>query len=226
MLMGKQVLIIEDNEELQGILADFLEMKGADVDFSDNGELGLQLALEASFDVIILDVMLPKLDGMEVAKRLREQGCSTPILMLTALDGKQDLLDGFGHGVDDFVTKPFDFDELEVRLVALIKRHRKEVVETVFRFGQVSIDPTTREVFRERVPLALTPVTFQILLKLVKSAPDIVSRDELIFELWGDNPPDHDVLRSHIYNLRYQLDKPFERPLLITIPKLGFRLEK
>lgn len=226
MLASKQVLIIEDNEELQGILADFLEMKGADVDFADNGELGLKLALDDSFDVIILDVMLPKLDGMAVAKQLREQGCSTPILMLTALDGKQDLLNGFGNGVDDFVTKPFDFDELEVRLVALIKRHRKEVVESVFRFGPVSIDPTTREAFREQVELALTPVTFQILLKLVKSAPDMVSRDELISELWGDNPPDHDVLRSHIYNLRYQLDKPFERPLLITIPKLGFRLEK
>lgn len=224
MLRNKQILVVEDNEELQGIIADFLEMKGADVDFADNGELGLSLALETSFDAIILDVMLPKMDGMEVARNLRVQGCSTPILMLTALDGKQNLLDGFSNGVDDFVTKPFDFDELEVRLTALIKRNRKEVANSMLTFGEVSIDVGAHRAFRQNKELNLMPVTFQILKVLVKAAPDMVTRDALIYELWGDEAPDNDVLRSHIYNLRHALDKPYDRPLLVTVPRAGFRL--
>lgn len=226
MLNNAQVLVVEDNEELQGIIADFLEMQGAEVDFADNGELGLKLALENNFDVIILDVMLPKLDGLEVAKRLREQSCATPILMLTALDGKQSLLDGFSAGVDDFVTKPFDFDELEVRLSALIKRNRKEVALSKVSFGEVTVDLGKRQAYRGESVLNLMPVTFQILTKLVKAAPDMVSRDELIYDLWGNDIPDNDVLRSHIYNLRHALDKPFDRALLVTVPRAGFRLEK
>lgn len=139
-LSGSQILVVEDNEELQGVLADYLEVKGAEADFANNGEMGLNLAMQYDFDAIILDVMMPKKDGMQVAKELREGGCTTPILMLTALNGQTDLLTGFESGVDDFLTKPFQFPELEARLTALIKRYQGKVAETRLSFGDIDID--------------------------------------------------------------------------------------
>ncbi|WP_295893657.1 response regulator transcription factor [uncultured Vibrio sp.] len=225
MLENSRILVVEDNEELQGILADFLEVKGADTDFADNGELGLKLALENEFDAIILDVMMPKKDGMQVAKELRENGCTTPILMLTALNGHEDLINGFGSGVDDFVSKPFQFLELEVRLCALIKRFRGQVAPATLSFGSLEIDEKTMVIKRDGHILATTPVMYQILVELVKAQGELVSRETLIHQLWGDDIPDKDVLRSHIYLLRNTLDKPFKKSMLKTVPKFGFRLE-
>ncbi len=224
MLNNSQILIVEDNDQLRGILGDFLDMKGASVDFADNGELGLKLALENSFDAIILDVMMPKKDGLQVAQQLRENGRNVPILMLTALNGAQDLLNGFEHGIDDYVTKPFQFPELEARLNALIKRFQGKVANSVLRFGDLKIDQSSRQVSREHQLLPMTPVMYQILLKLIKAAPKAVTRDALIYEIWGDNAPDKDMLRSHIYLLRQALDKPFDKPMLVTVPKFGFKL--
>ncbi|MCG7585156.1 response regulator transcription factor [Photobacterium sp. OFAV2-7] len=226
MLTNKQILIVEDNDELQGILADFLEVKGADVDFAANGERGLKLALENEFDAIILDVMMPKKDGLQVARELREQGCTTPILMLTALNGKEDLLNGYLSGIDDFVTKPFDFQELEVRLGAIIKRYRGEVASSIIQFGNLKIDQNSHRITRENVELTVTPVMYQILTMLVKAAPEVVSRETLIHAIWGDDSPDKDLLRGHIYLLRNVLDKPFKKAMLVTVPKFGFRLEE
>ncbi|WP_028025678.1 response regulator transcription factor [Enterovibrio calviensis] len=225
MLEHSRILVVEDNEELQGILADFLEVKGAETDYADNGELGLKLALENTFDAIILDVMMPKKDGMQVAKELRENGCTTPILMLTALNGQEDLINGFGNGVDDFVSKPFQFPELEVRLNALIKRFRGQVAPATLSFGPLEIDEKTKIIKREGRSLAATPIMYQILVELVKAQGELVSRETLIQKLWGEDVPDKDVLRSHIYLLRNMLDKPFKRAMLITVPKFGFRLE-
>ncbi|MCK6264654.1 response regulator transcription factor [Vibrio sp. ZSDE26] len=226
MLENSRILVVEDNEELQGILADFLEVKGAETDFADNGELGLKLALESEFDAIILDVMMPKKDGMQVAKELRENGCTTPILMLTALNGQEDLINGFDNGVDDFVSKPFQFPELEVRLSALIKRFRGQVASATLLFGSLEIDEKTKIIKREGHNLATTPVMYQILVELVKAQGELVTREALIHQLWGDDVPDKDVLRSHIYLLRNTLDKPFKKAMLKTVPKFGFRLEK
>ncbi|CED57782.1 two-component response regulator [Aliivibrio wodanis] len=225
MFTNKRILVIEDNGELQGILADFLEIKGAEVDFAGNGELGLKLALRYGFDAIILDVMLPKKDGMTVAKELRKQGCTTPVLMLTALNGQEDLVKGFESGVDDFVSKPFNFVELEVRLLALIKRFRGEVASSLLSFGDIIIDRSNHKVTRQKQELALTPVMYQLLVKLVKTAPEMVRREDLIYAIWGDNAPDKDILRSHIHLLRAILDKPFEHAMLKTVPKFGFKLE-
>ncbi|UAB69612.1 response regulator transcription factor [Vibrio sp. SCSIO 43132] len=226
MLKDKKILIVEDNIELQGILADFLEVKGADVDFASDGEQGIQLATECRFDAVILDVMMPKKDGIQVIKELRNAGNDLPVLMLTALNSKEDLLNGYQNGVDDFITKPFDFDELEVRLTALIKRYRGEVASNQLSFGEITIDQSTHQVYRSGTLLSLTPVMYQILVKLVKAAPEIVTRESLIHEIWKEDIPDNDVLRSHLYLLRNVVDKPFERPLLTTVPKVGLRLEK
>ncbi|MGF1778353.1 response regulator transcription factor [Vibrio nomapromontoriensis] len=224
MLAGRRILVVEDNEELQGILADFLEFKGAEVDFADNGEMGLELALNHEFDVIILDVMMPKKDGMQVASELRQSGLCTPVLMLTALNGQDDLLAGFENGVDDFISKPFQFAELEVRLSALIKRFRGEVAQSLLQFGDLIIDQKTHQVTRGNHAISVTHATYQILLTLTKARGEVVSREALSYQLWGDDIPDKDVLRSHIYLLRNALDKPFEHSMLVTVPKFGFKL--
>ena len=224
MLERSRILVVEDNIELQGIIADFLEVKEAVADFASDGEQGFELALHHDFDAIILDVMLPKLDGMQVASKLRQSGVSTPILMLTALNGQQDLLSSFDSGADDFVTKPFQFPELEARLSALIKRNRGLVAQKTLSFGDVTIDEKAHTASRQGQLLSLTPIMFQILRELVKAQGDVVTREALIHLLWGDDIPDKDVLRSHIYLLRNALDKPFETPILKTIPKHGFQL--
>lgn len=221
-----KVLLVEDNREVAGILFDYFECEGMELDYADNGELGLQLALEGSFDLILLDLMLPRMDGLTVCNKLREAGVSTPVLMLTALDNREDMLKGFKHGADDYLTKPFDLEILEARIQALIKRYRGQVASTVLQFSSLRIDQKTRQAFREDKLLALNPTTYTILEMLCQKAPEIVTRQELSEKLWQESEPNNDVLRSHIYQLRNQLDKPFAKPMLTTIPKIGFRLEE
>ncbi|USD36156.1 MULTISPECIES: response regulator transcription factor [Ferrimonas] len=224
-LSNTKILLVEDNREIAGILFDFFEAKEVELDYADNGELGLKLALETHFDAIILDLMLPRMDGFEVCQRLRDQGKNTPVLMLTALDNRQDTLSGFKQGADDYLTKPFDLDILEARLLALVKRFRGTLAASKLTVGDLEVDQKTRKAHRQGQMLALNPTTFKILHVLAQAAPDVVSRDQLTEAIWGDQPPSNDVLRSHIYQLRNQLDKPFARAMLVTVPKIGFRLD-
>ncbi|WP_051118825.1 response regulator transcription factor [Vibrio campbellii] len=221
----KRVLLVEDNREIAGMLFDYFECADMELDYADNGELGLKLAMENTFDIILLDLMLPRMDGLTMCNKLRDAGNNTPVLMLTALDSRDDMLKGFQHGADDYLTKPFDLDILEARMMALIRRYRGTVASSKLEYGEVSIDQKTRQAYRQDKLLALNPTTYTILEMLVKNAPDVVTREEIAFQLWQENEPNNDVLRSHIYQLRNQLDKPFEQHVLITVPKVGFRLE-
>ncbi|KJY74408.1 chemotaxis protein CheY [Vibrio coralliilyticus] len=220
-----KILLVEDNREVAGILFDYFESMGMELDYADNGELGLQLALSENFDLILLDLMLPRMDGLTVCNKLREAGNNTPVLMLTALDNREDMLKGFEHGADDYLTKPFDLEILEARMHALVKRYRGQVTNTVLNFGSLKIDQKTRQAFREGKLLALNPTTYTILEALCHKAPEILTRQEISEKLWQEKEPNNDVLRSHIYQLRNQLDKPFAQPMLTTLPKIGFRLE-
>ncbi|WP_394247254.1 response regulator transcription factor [Vibrio profundi] len=222
----KRVLLIEDNREIAGVLFDYFECIGMELDYADNGELGLQLALDNEFDIIILDLMLPRMDGLTVCNQLRDRGNTTPILMLTALDSREDMLKGFDHGADDYLTKPFDLDILEARMQALIRRYRGTVASTKLQFSELSIDQQTRQAYRQDKLLALNPTTYTILEMLCQKAPQVVTREEISYKLWQEDESNNDVLRSHIYQLRNQLDKPFANQMLITVPKVGFRLEQ
>ncbi|WP_277206053.1 response regulator transcription factor [Vibrio misgurnus] len=222
----KRVLIVEDNREVAGILFDYFLSEEVELDYADNGELGLKLALETAFDAIILDLMLPRMDGLTVCEKLRSAGNEIPILMLTALDSREDMLNGFNYGADDYLTKPFDLELLDARLQALIKRYRRTVTEASLQFGSLRIDQKTRQAYRDGIRILLNPTTYSILELLCQRAPDIVTRDDITNMLWQDNEPNNDILRSHIYQLRSQLDKPFASSMLITVPKIGFRLEK
>ncbi|GAK84403.1 putative two-component response regulator [Vibrio ponticus] len=220
-----KILLVEDNREVAGILFDYFESLEMELDYADNGELGLQLALEGNFDIIILDLMLPRMDGLILCNTLRDAGNTTPVLMLTALDNRDDMLKGFKHGADDYLTKPFDLEILEARMLALIKRYRGTIVATTLNVGPITIDQKTRKAYREDKLLALNPTTYTILEMLCSRAPEVVTRREIAEKLWDESEPNNDVLRSHIYQLRSQLDKPFAQQMLITVPKIGFRLE-
>ncbi len=221
----ERVLLVEDNREIAGMIFDFFEGSTLTIDYADNGELGLQLAQENNFDIILLDLMLPRIDGLTVCNMLREQGNETPILMLTALDSREDLLNGFEHGADDYLAKPFNLRELRARMRALIRRYRGTVAMGTISYGEVEIDLQAHKAYRQGKFLALTPTTFSILELLVKKAPHVVSKEEIIQRIWQDDEINMDVLRSHIYQLRNQLDKPFEKQILKTITKVGFCLE-
>lgn len=220
-----QLLLIEDQLDIAQNIADYMEQKGHNLDFATQGRQGLDLALQEHFDLIVLDLNLPIMDGLEVCRQLREKADRhIPILMLTARDSIEDKVTGFGVGADDYLTKPFSLQELEVRCLALSRRHlldSKHVIE----LGQLSIDKNKRLASREGQPLNLSSMGYKILTVLAEAHPQVVSRSELSHKLWGDEPTESDALRSHIYQLRTALDKPFTFPMLKTLHGVGFTLQ-
>ena len=219
------ILLVEDNVTIATQITAFFDGLGWQVDYAETGRLGLQLAEQSIFDVMILDLNLPDTDGLEVCRELKQR-ChyNLPVLMFTARDAFEDKAKGYGEGADDYVTKPFDLRELRLRCEALARRrdlHRSAVL----KLGGLRVSTRDQRVSRDDQPLKLTGIGYRILLELVQAYPDPVSRSELIHRIWGDDPPDSDALRSHIYSLRTALDKPFETPMLKTIPNLGYRLD-
>jgi DNA-binding response OmpR family regulator len=218
-------LIIEDNPDIVANLYGFLEPLGYTLDVAISGSAGVTLATSAPYDVIVLDLELPGLDGVEVCRQLRkERRLATPILMLTARDTVKDKLVGFEVGADDYLVKPFSLVELEARLKALVRRARNETVEHILEFGELRFDLSRSEVTRAGRKLALTPTGYKLLEALMRKAPAIISRDALLREIWGDDPPDSDALRTHIHALRQAMDRPFVTPMLRTLPGNGYRL--
>ena len=215
------VLIVEDNRNISEMVGEYLEGRGFEVDYASDGLDGYRLAAENSYDVIVLDLMLPRLDGLEVCKRLREEARkSTPVLMLTARDTLDEKLTGLGAGADDYLTKPFAIQELEARLRALIRRERRQVGAEVLKVADLVLDPATRA----GSELQLSPIGLKLLTILMRESPRVVSRQEIEREIWGNGLPDSDTLRSHLYNLRKTIDKPFEKPLLHTVQSAGYRI--
>lgn len=220
-----KLLIIEDNPDILANVYGFLEPLGYTIDSARTGLSGLLQAVEHTYDAIVLDVMLPGMDGLEVCRKLRERlRQSTPVLMLTARDTIQDKVAGFESGADDYLIKPFSLIELDARLKALGRRAKGQHLGSHLSFGEVRFDPATFEAKRAGRLLHLTPTGYKLLAALLRSAPHLLSRDALEWEVWGDHPPDSDALRTHIHVLRLALDKPFASPMLKTIPGIGYRL--
>ncbi len=217
------ILLVEDHPALAETVGDYLEAKGFTVDFAADGMLALQLATSEHFDAIILDVMLPRLNGLEVCRRLREEAqLTTPILILTARDQLDDKLKGFEVGADDYLVKPFDLPELVARIEALLRRGRG--LGSAYRVGDLAMNLETMEVHRAGVEIKLSKTLFDILRILMREAPKVVPRETIERELWGDDLPDSDTLRSHLYNLRRAIDRPFEHPVIETLAGRGYRL--
>lgn len=222
--VSTSILLIEDHADLAATIGDELEARGYTMDFAADGASGLGLAMTQNYDLIVLDLMLPKLDGMEVCRRLREQRIGTPILMLTARDQVADKVEGFETGADDYLVKPFDMDELAARIKALLRRSRGEVSESEWRVADLTFDTGSLRVERGGKRITLSPTGLRILRILMRESPRVVSRESLEQELWGDLLPDSDTLRSHLYNLRREIDRPFKVKLLHTLPGIGFQL--
>ncbi|HZP65204.1 MAG TPA: response regulator transcription factor [Rudaea sp.] len=219
------ILLIEDNRGISEMVGEFLERRGYAVDYAADGSTGLHLAVENSYDVVVLDLMLPGMDGLDLCRRLRgEAKKSTPVLMLTARDTLEDKLIGLDAGADDYLVKPFEIRELEARVRALIRRDRRQVSAEVLRVGDLVLDTATLRLTRGGQELLVSPIGLKLLGILMRESPRVVSRRDIEREVWGDLLPDSDTLRSHLYNLRKIIDKPFQKPLLHTIHSAGYRL--
>lgn len=219
------VLLIEDNRDIAEMVGAYLEARGYELDYAADGVTGLHLGVVNDYDAIVLDLMLPGMDGLAVCRKLRDDARrDTPLLMLTARDTQQDKISGLDAGADDYLVKPFDIRELEARLRALVRRRRGAIASETLRVADLSLDTGTLEVQRAGQRLTLTPIALRLLTVLMRASPRVVSRADLEREVWGDLLPDSDTLRSHLYNLRKSIDKPFDRPLLHTVHGAGYRL--
>lgn len=220
-----RILIIEDNPDIVANLFGFLEPRGHTLDSATNGFAGLSFATEGSYDAIVLDVMLPGINGVELCRRLRnEMKNMTPVLMLTARDTLEDKVHGFGSGADDYLVKPFSLVELEMRLQALVRRSKGYSDTSTLIVGELHFDTKSFYATRAGRPLSLTKTGFLILGCLMRASPAVVSRDELENAIWGDNRPQSDALRTHIHALRQTLDKPESAAMLQTVSGVGFKL--
>ena len=219
------VLLIEDHRDIAEMVTAYLENRGFEVDYAADGITGLHLAVSNSYDAIILDLMLPGMDGIDICHKLRtEARRDTPVIMLTARDTLDDKITGLETGADDYLVKPFDIQELEARVRSIIRRHKGEVSKEILTIGDLTVDTATLSVKRAGQSLNTTPIGFKILTVLMRASPAVVSRRELERQVWGDILPDSDTLRSHLYNLRKVIDKPFDEQLLQTIQGSGYKI--
>ncbi len=219
-----RILVIEDNRDILANILDYLELKGFTVDCAQDGLSGMHLALTQTYDLIVLDIMLPGMDGYQLCQKLRQEaGNNTPIIMLTARDALDDRLKGLHAGADDYLVKPFALSELVARIEAVLRRSsgaNKRMLEV----ADLHYNLETLEVSRAGQLLKLNPIGLKLLAVLMQRSPAVVRREALEEALWGDDIPDSDSLRSHIHQLRQTIDKPFTTPLLHTIHGVGFRL--
>ena len=218
------ILVVEDNRALASNIIEFLEAHGFECDYADNGKLGLKLAIENTFDVIILDIMLPGLDGLQVCQSLRNQGFFTPVLMLTARDSLEDKLKGFDVGTDDYLVKPFAMEELIVRTKVLAKRRSGQISKLMV--ADVVVDLQQNQAFRDNKALNLSPTGLKILEILMRASPESVSREKIMQRIWGDDQPDSNSLKVHIFNLRKQIDSAYTTKLIHTISGHGFSIKE
>lgn len=220
------ILIIEDNAGLAANIYDYLDACGHRPDAAPDGESGLGLLAINRYDAVVLDWMMPRMDGMTMLGRLRQEVKSRiPVIVLTAKDQLEHKLHGFLTGADDYVVKPVALAELEMRLRVLVQRTRGDVAEAqVLEVADLRFDLGTLEVSRAGKPLAMTPVRRQLLELLMRRSPGLVRREELETLIWQDDVPDNDVLRSHMHMLRKSVDGDAPRKLLKTIAGSGYRL--
>jgi len=225
MSMPRKILVVEDNPDLAANLVDYLSARGHLVDAAGDGPTGLHLASTQDFDVILLDLILPGMDGISLCRRLRERaGKVTPILMLTARDTLDDKIAGLEAGADDYLVKPFAMREVAARIDALSRRASSTVTRGQLRVADLSFDTATYRVTRGGREIVLPPIPLRMLEALMRASPRVLGRDELERAIWGDAPPDSDAVRTHLHLLRAAIDKPFPQPLVHTLRGIGWQI--
>jgi two-component system OmpR family response regulator len=219
-----RVLIVEDNAKMARLLRGGLQKHGLVADVTSRGEDALWMAGTTPFDVLILDVMLPGIDGFETCRRLRADGVSSPILMLTARDGIGDRVAGLNEGADDYLTKPFSFDELLARVRALARRPPVQR-PTVLQVGDLRLDPACRRVWRGQTELSLSAKELLLLEAFMTRPGEVLSRRDLLESAWDQAYENRsNVIDAYIKRLREKIDRPFGRRTLETVRGSGYRL--
>ncbi|MBF0340488.1 MAG: response regulator transcription factor [Magnetococcales bacterium] len=220
-----KILFIEDHADLAANLADYFEEKGHLVDTAMDGITGLHLALVNGPDIIVLDLMLPGMDGITLCRRLRQEaGGNTPVIMLTARTTLDDKVAGFASGADDYVVKPFELKELELRILALTKRASGRLARRLLTVGDLEFNLDTLQIRRGARALELPAIPLKILELLMLRSPGVVERRDIEQAVWGDDPPDSDALRVHMHTLRSAIHVADSPPLLHTLRGIGYRL--
>ncbi|WP_294995945.1 response regulator transcription factor [uncultured Stenotrophomonas sp.] len=221
-----RLLIIEDNPELVANLYAFFEPLGYVLDDARDGVSGLHRATRNDYDAILLDLMLPRLDGMTLCQKLRQEFQNPiPILMLTARDPVDDRVQGLALGADDYLVKPFSLKELDARIKALVRRAQGRQVDSVLAWEDLRVDTRSPQAWRQGQRISLTPTSHKLLMCLVRAAPAVVRKQEMEYLIWGDEPPDSGALRTHIHELRLQVDRNFDAALITTVHSVGWRMQ-
>ncbi|MGL1956337.1 MAG: response regulator transcription factor [Colwellia sp.] len=218
--MNIRVLLVEDNVDLAKTVIQFLTLEGFETDYVGNGHAGFNLAIKNKYDVFILDINLPGLDGLSLCQKLRLQGIDAPILMLTARDTLTDKLAGFEAGTDDYLIKPFSLDELLARIKVLAKRKSGQSLK--LQVTDLYMDLDRKTVTRANNELILTPICWTILEVLLRKSPNVVHRSDLVQAIWGDEPPESNNLKVQMHKLRKMVDGDSKVPLIETVRGYGF----
>lgn len=219
-----RILLIEDDPFILQNMTIYLERRGYIIDCAMDGQSGYELAITGNFDLIVLDLMLPRMHGRELCRRLRQQAQSSiPVIMLTALDALEDRLEGFEVGTDDYLVKPFSLAELAARIKALLQR-TYGLTKQSLEVADLHLDTSTMTLTRGGQLLKLPPAPLRLLQLLMQASPSVVSRQRLEDLIWHDLPPDTDSLRTHIHRIRQVIDKPYAQPLLHTVHSIGYKL--
>ncbi len=220
-----RILLVEDDPEAAAYLMRALKEAGHTADLADDGEEGAHLAGSGRYDVMIVDRMLPRMDGLSMLKQLRAQGDATPALILSALGQVDDRVEGLRSGGDDYLAKPYAFTELLARIEVLARRHRPEDSETVLRVGDLELDRLAHAVKRAGTAIPLQPREYRLLEYLMRNCGKVVTRTMLLEEVWDYHfDPQTNVIDVHISRLRSKIDKDFDRPLLHTVRGSGYIL--
>ncbi|WP_305417449.1 response regulator transcription factor [Photobacterium leiognathi] len=220
-----KILIVDDNYQIVETISDYLELENNIVDCAYHGEGALKLIEDNHYDVIIMDIMMPKIDGISAVEKIRaDLLCGTPILFLSAKDTLDDKIAAFKAGGDDYLLKPFAMEELCLRIQALANRGQRKDIG-ILSFADIQINNQTDEVRRDDQIIKLSRIQLKILKLLIRQAPNIVTRQQIMETIWGDESPCSDALRSHIYGLRNAIDKGFSESRLETIHGQGYRIK-
>lgn len=218
------ILLVEDDFDLAETVIDYLSIESISCDYASNGVAGLQFIEDNQYDVVLLDLNMPRLDGLSLCERLRSDGNDIPVLMLTARDQLDDKVAGFEAGTDDYLVKPFELKELVVRIHALARRRSGQV--HLLKCADLEMNIKEDTVTRAGQTIKLSPMEWQLLETLLRSSPDTVSKSKLINAVWGDDPPDSNSLKVHIHHLRKAVDHGFDLSLVHTVTGRGFALKK
>ena len=224
-----RILVIEDEKNLNDIIVKRLILEKYGVDTCFNGNDALEYIFSTEYDVIVSDIMLPGIDGFEILKRIREKGIKTPVLLLTALDGIEDRVKGLDYGADDYLVKPFAFDELMARIRVLLRRNStngNSNASNIFSIANLTVNCNSHDVFRDDVPIKLSTREFTILQYMIRNKERVLSREQIEQHIWNyDYEGGTNVIDVYIRYLRKKIDKDFEPKLIHTVRGIGYVLK-